>query len=94
MEEEIKKKIKKYREHIDRIDDALCMLLVERFEIVREIMKIKQEESIGVKDKKRENEIINRISEKHLVRKPLIRKIYRHIFHESVDFYSKDKKSL
>jgi chorismate mutase len=94
MEEEIKKEIQKYREHINRIDDALCTLLAERFEIVREIMKIKQEKSIDVKDKKREQEIIRRLSEKHFVRRSLIQNIYQHIFHESIDFYSKDKKRL
>ena len=50
--------ISKLREEIDRIDREIISLLRERFDIVRDVARLKRETNIGVEDIERESQII------------------------------------
>lgn len=52
------------RQEIDKIDDEIINLLSKRKDLVREIAKIKKESNKPVLDKKREQEIIERLKTK------------------------------
>jgi len=53
--------IDELRESIDAIDDQLVELLEKRMGIVRQVAEFKKHNSVNVKDRNREEEIINRI---------------------------------
>ena len=55
-------KIKELRKLIDKIDDQLFDLLVERFDVSRKIGDIKASKNINIDDPNREQEIIDRLS--------------------------------
>ena len=55
-------KIKELRKLIDKIDDQLFDLLVERFDVSKKIGDIKASKNINIDDPNREQEIINRLS--------------------------------
>jgi chorismate mutase len=61
MEEDFKKKLKKYREDIDKIDRGLVELLNKRAEIVSNIKKLKSIQDMPLYDAKREEDLINNI---------------------------------
>ncbi len=48
---------------ISRVDEQLSVLFAERFEAVREIAYYKMEQGLGVRDEKREAELIQRRKE-------------------------------
>lgn len=50
------------RRQIDKIDDAIAKLYVERMATVKEIASVKNERGQDIKDVKREKEIINRVT--------------------------------
>lgn len=52
--------LKPYREEIDAIDDQLVDLLVKRFDIVREVGRLKTEKSLTVVQSARVVEVIER----------------------------------
>lgn len=51
--------LKKYREEIDRIDENLRQLLIDRFECSKKIGYYKQESGLALEHKDREIEILN-----------------------------------
>ena len=55
-------KIKELRKLIDKIDDQLFELLVERFDVSIKIGDIKASKNINIYDPNREQEIIDRLS--------------------------------
>ena len=55
-------KIKELRKIIDKIDDQLFDLLVERFDVSKKIGDIKASKNINIDDPNREQEIIDRLS--------------------------------
>ena len=55
-------KIKELRKLIDKIDDQLFDLLVERFDVSKKIGDIKASKNINIYDPNREQEIIDRLS--------------------------------
>ena len=55
-------KIKELRKLIDKIDDQLFDLLVERFDVSKKIGDIKASKNINIDDPNREQEIIERLS--------------------------------
>ena len=55
-------KIKELRKLIDKIDDQLFDLLVERFDVSKKIGDIKASKNINIDDPNREQEIIDRLS--------------------------------
>ena len=57
-----KVKIKELRKLIDKIDDQLFNLLVERFDVSKKIGDIKASKNINIDDPNREQEIIDRLS--------------------------------
>jgi len=57
-----KEKIKELRKLIDKIDDQLFDLLVERFDVSKKIGDIKASKNINIDDPNREQEIIDRLS--------------------------------
>ena len=59
-----KKIIKDLRNSIDKVDDQIFDLILERFDYVEKIGNIKKEMNIPVNDKAREEIIIERLSEK------------------------------
>ncbi len=61
MEEDFKKKLKKYRDDIDKIDRGLVELLNKRAEIVSNIKKLKSIQDMPLYDAKREEDLINNI---------------------------------
>jgi len=76
-----KEKLKELRERIDRIDETILELLVERANLAKEIGEIKTKEGLEIHVPERERKILERILEKNRGRFPeqaLIR-IYREI---------------
>ena len=79
------KRIKKLRERIDEIDEEIIQLLKKRMGISNEVGKLKEELHIPVEDKKREKEIIDRLTKKagkNLSEEQLIR-IFTSVFKSS-----------
>lgn len=71
------------RKQIDNIDSKIIKLIEKRFEISREIGKLKRENGFEIEDKKREKEIIeNRISNSKLS-KEFTMNLFNLIFKES-----------
>ena len=50
------------RAKIDKVDDEIVRLFVERMKIVEEVAKVKKDSSIGVNNSKREKEILLRLT--------------------------------
>ena len=79
------KRIKKLRERIDEIDEEIIQLLKKRMGRSKEVGKLKEELHIPVEDKKREKEIIDRLTKKagkNLSEEELIR-IFTSVFKSS-----------
>ena len=60
----MKKTLEEYRKEIDTVDEELLTILAKRFEIVREIGKLKKEKNILPLDEKRWEEVIKKINSK------------------------------
>ena len=56
------KRIQKLREQIDEIDEEIIQFLKKRMGISKEVGKLKDELHIPIEDKKREKEIIDRLT--------------------------------
>ena len=56
--------VEELRKDIDRIDDTMLELLATRSALAREIGRLKKKEGKRIMDKKRENEIIERLKKK------------------------------
>ena len=71
------------RIRIDNLDKKLLQLLKKRFELTKEVGKIKKIKNLTIEDKKRENEIIeNKIKNSNLNSK-FIKEFFKLIFKES-----------
>ena len=82
------KRIQKLREQIDEIDEEIIQFLKKRMGISIEVGKLKDELHIPIEDKKREKEIIDRLTKiagKNLSEKQLIR-IFTAVFKSSKQF--------
>lgn len=55
--------LKQKRIALDVIDEGIMTLLSKRFEAINEIIEIKRENNIGVEDKNREKEILEKIKQ-------------------------------
>ena len=76
--------LEKYRQNINKIDDEILNLLVERKNVVREIMNYKLANSLSINDSKRENEIINQLLNRFPnLNSSFIKKIFHLIFDDS-----------
>lgn len=72
--------INELRGKIDLIDDQLIELLIKRFGLVDEIIKIKKRENIPIKDSVREKEIIDRLSKISGLSREKVTEIYNVLF--------------
>ena len=74
-------KLEELRDKIDNIDEDIIKLLIERFEVVEQIMSLKSE----IEDKNRENEILTKLNSltNKTKNQEFFTKIYRFIFEES-----------
>ena len=74
-------KLEELRDKIDKIDEDIIKLLIERFEVVEQIMSLKSE----IEDKNRENEILTKLNSltNKTKNQEFFTKIYRFIFEES-----------
>ena len=82
------KRIQKLREQIDEIDEEIIQFLKKRMGISKEVGKLKEELHIPVEDKKREKEIIDRLTKiagRNLSEEQLIR-IFTAVFKSSKQF--------
>ena len=79
-----KKQIEEIRLAINKYDDKILILLLERFILSKKIGKIKNQYNIPINSRKREEEILNRISKN--IRDPLDAKAIRSIFREIFNF--------
>ena len=57
-------RIKDFRRKIDRLDDQLIDIIVERLSLTLDIGEIKKEINLNITDNNREQEIINRITQR------------------------------
>lgn len=62
MTSDWKKKLGKYRDQINEIDEKLVDLLNKRAEIVMKVKKLKQKENVPLYDARREEELIENIA--------------------------------
>ena len=74
-------KLEELRDKIDKIDEDIIKLLIERFEVVEQIMSLKSE----IEDKNRENEILTKLNSltNKTKNQEFFTKIYKFIFEES-----------
>ena len=85
-------KLEKLRDKIDNIDEDIIKLLIERFEVVEQIMSLKSE----IEDKNRENEILTKLDSltDKTKNQEFFTKIYKFIFEESKNIQKKLSKKL
>ena len=79
------KRILELRQQIDELDEEIILLLKNRMGVSKEVGKLKEELDIPVEDKKREKEIIDRLTQQaglNLSEQQLIR-IFAAVFKSS-----------
>ncbi|MDO4662174.1 MAG: shikimate kinase [Tissierellia bacterium] len=74
-------RLDEYRLNIDQIDKKINDLLDERFDIAKEISKIKKKENINLTDNKREEEIFKRLENERYSKDKI--EIYKKIIEQS-----------
>lgn len=72
--------IEMLRLEIDAIDDAILKLLKSRFDLVSKIGQIKNQNDQDILDLQREEEILERLSRKGILKKEQVTLIYQAIF--------------
>ena len=69
------------RQKIDAIDDELVRLFAERMDCARAVAEVKQHGAIPIRDRGREREIVNRLTEAAGdAYAPYVKSLYSHIF--------------
>ena len=89
-------RIKDFREKIDRLDDQLIDIIVERLSLTLDIGEIKEEINLNITDNNREQEIINRMTQrlKGRLNPKEIEKIFNLIFQISKKLQKKNSFAL
>jgi len=82
------------RKKINMIDKDIFNLFKQRFILVNQIGKIKRKDNLPIKDRKREQEMINRIVKQANLDKKFIMAIYKLIFSKSCSLQQKRRKKL
>ncbi len=80
--------ILKQRKLIDKIDEEILSLLKRRFQVIKQISKIKLKYDLPVKDEKRINEILTRrlrLAKKYRIPAALVKKIFSDIIFYSME---------
>ncbi|MCI5840257.1 MAG: chorismate mutase [Peptoniphilaceae bacterium] len=72
--------IEEYRKEIDKLDNLIVKLFLERNEISKKISKEKKKYNKNILDSSRENEIIDRFSKLYDEDIEYIKKLYKTIF--------------
>ncbi len=88
------KSLAEYRKEIDKVDEELLTILAKRFDIVREIGRLKKERNISPLDVKRWEEILEKINtqaKKLNLPKEFVEKIYNEI-HQTALFIEKNNE--
>ena len=75
--------INNLRKEIDIIDIELINIIEKRQDIVKQILKVKNEEDLLIEDPVREKKIIKNLSEDSKLPKQMIKEIYNIIFKNS-----------
>jgi chorismate mutase len=78
----MKKTLEDLRKEIDEADEQILSIFAKRFEIVREIGKLKYEQNIAPLDEKRWQEVVSKIietSKKYHIPEEFIKNIYEEI---------------
>lgn len=83
-------KLEALRSAISRIDARIFRLFKKRFEIVKKIGRLKKSNHMPIKDKKREKELISKMSKRHKLALPFVESIYKTIFRQSINIQKKD----
>ena len=89
-----KKRLKKLRVSLDRLDNSFIKLIKKRTNIVKEVLKLKQYKS-EIVDKKRINQILKKIKKESIKRKidPIITKrIWKNMIWTYIDFEKRNFK--
>ncbi len=89
-------RIKDFREKIDRLDDQLIDIIVERLSLTLDIGEIKEEINLNITDNNREQEIINRMTQRlnGRLNPKEIEKIFNLIFQISKKLQKKNSFAL
>ena len=78
------------RQKINDVDERICALLVERFDLVKEVAKAKKECGAQVENKDREREVIERIRQEMPDElKDYAEEVFRLLIEESKDLQRK-----
>lgn len=75
--------INNLRKEIDIIDIELINIIEKRQDIVKQILKVKNEEDLLIEDPVRERSIIEKLSDNSKLPKQMIKEIYNIIFKNS-----------
>lgn len=78
--------LEEYRTAIDEIDDCVLALFAKRFGIIRNITQLKEREGMPLLDKKRESQILTRLTKdgaKRGLGKQFVQAIWEIILNES-----------
>ena len=89
-------RIKDFRRKIDRLDDQLIDIIVERLSLTLDIGEIKEEINLNITDNNREQEIINRMTQRlnGRLNPKEIEKIFNLIFQISKKIQKKNSFAL
>ncbi len=89
-------RIKDFREKIDRLDDQLIDIIVERLSLTLDIGQIKEEINLNITDNNREQEIIDRMTQRlnGRLNPKEIEKIFNLIFQISKKLQKKNSFAL
>ena len=81
-----------FRKSLDNIDEAIVILLAERFRITEKIGRLKAKKNLPPQDKTREKEKLEKLSQiarSHGLEPLLIRRLFRLIFNQVVKNHKK-----
>lgn len=81
--------LKKIRNEIDKIDDDILDLFLERMKLSYSVAEAKSEQGLNLKNKSREREILDRITEKSGEFAPYSRLLYSTLFDLSKSYQSR-----
>ncbi len=76
-------KLKELRDEVDNLDKEMVKLFKRRFDLAIEIWKIKKPLGMKIKNEKREEEIIDKVTEESGFNRVFVKKLYNNIFQES-----------
>lgn len=71
--------LKDFRENIDEIDEEILSLILKRLDICKKIGIFKNENNMLIEDKKREEEILDRIKKSAGEFSPAVENIFKNI---------------